>query len=89
MVLVLHNVQVFKGGGIMLLVRENIASNLLAIECKAIEGLYVELNLRNVKWLINCSYNPHKNTISTHIDKLSESLDLFSADYEKVNAWRV
>ena len=33
--------------------------------------------------LHNCSYNPHENVISTHINKLSESLDLFSADYEK------
>ena len=30
------------------------------------------------------AYNPHKNTISTHIDQLSKSLDLFSANYEKV-----
>ena len=68
-----------KGGGIMLFVRKNIPSKLLAIESKPIESLYVELNLR--KWLINRSYNPHKNTISTHIDKLSNSLDLFSANY--------
>ena len=70
--------------GVMLFVREDIASNLLAIENKPIEGLYVESNLRIDKWLINCSYNPHKNTISTHIDQLSKSLDLFSANYEKV-----
>ena len=70
--------------GVMLFVRKDIASNLLAIENKPIEGLYVESNLRIDKWLINCSYNPHKNTISTHIDQLSKSLDLFSANYEKV-----
>ena len=73
-----------KGRGIMLFVREDIPSNLLTIENKPIEGLQVELNLRNGKWLINCSHNPHKNTISTHIDKLSKSLDLCSADYEKM-----
>ena len=60
-------------------VREDILSNLLAIENKPIESLYVELTLRNTNWLIHCSYNPH-----THISKLRESLDLFSANYEKV-----
>ena len=73
-----------KGGDIMLFVGGDIQSSLLAIENKPIEGLRVELNLRNDKWLINCSYNPHKNTTSTLINKLSESLDVFSADFEKV-----
>ena len=68
----------------MLFVRKDIASILLAIENKPIEGLYVELNLRIDKWLINCSYNPHKNTLSTNIDQLSKPLDLFSANYEKM-----
>ena len=39
-----------KGGGIMLYIRE------------PIENYYVELNLRNEKYLINCSYNPHLAT---------------------------
>ena len=33
---------------------------------KPIEGFYVEISLRNDKWLINCSYNPHKNVIGNH-----------------------
>ena len=49
------------GGGIMLYVREDIPSNLLATDEKNhIESFYVELNLRNEKWLINCSYNQIK-----------------------------
>ena len=44
------------GGGIMLYVREDIPSNLLATDEKNhVESFYVELNLRNEKWLINCS----------------------------------
>ena len=35
----------------MLFVREDIPSDLLAIENEPLEGLYVELNLRNDKWL--------------------------------------
>ena len=74
----------FKVGGIILFLREDIPSSLLATENKPIEGLYVEFSLWNDKWLTNCFYNPHTNITSTHIDKLSESLDLFSADYEKM-----
>ena len=74
-----------KGGGIMLFVREDIPCNLLTIENKPVKTSYVKLNLQNEKWLKNCSDNPHKNTIRTHIDRLSESSDLFYADYEKVS----
>ena len=49
-----------KGGGIMLYIREDIPSNLLATDKEPIESLYVEVNLRNEEYLINCSYNPHK-----------------------------
>ena len=62
----------------MLFVREDIPSNLLTIEEKPIESFYVELNLRNSKWLVNCSYNPHKNSIGSHLDRINESLDLLS-----------
>ena len=71
------------GGGLLLFVRKDISSNLLVIEKKAIESFFIEINLRNSKWLINCSYNPHKNNTATHLDRLSESLDTFSSDYEK------
>ena len=47
------------------------------------EGLHAGLNLRNDKWVVNCSYNPHGNTVSARIDKHSESFSLFS-DYEKL-----
>ena len=72
-----------QGGGLMLFVREDIPSNLLTIEDKPIESFYVELNLRNSKWLTNCSYNSHKNNIGTHLDRISQSLDVFSSKYER------
>ena len=49
-----------KDGGIMLYVRADIPSNLLAFEDKPIEGLFIDVNLQNTKMLINCSYNPQK-----------------------------
>ena len=72
-------------GGIMLYVREDIPSNLLATDKNShIESFYVELNLRNEKWLINCSYNPNKSMIGNHLDALSTYLDLHSTTYEKI-----
>ena len=62
----------------MLLVRQDIPSNLLTIEEKPIESFYAELNFRHSKWLVNCSYNPHKNNIGNHLDRISESLGLLS-----------
>ena len=72
------------GGGLMLFIREDIPSNSLKNEDKPIECFYVEINLHNQKWLINCSYNPHKNNIGVHLDSLSKSLDLFSSNFERI-----
>ena len=52
-------------------------------EDKPIECFYVEINLYNQKWLINCSYNPHKNNIGAHLDSC-KSLDLFSCNFERI-----
>ena len=68
----------------MLFVREDISSNLVEAEAKPIEGFYIELNLRNDKWLLNCSYNPHKNNIGNHFKALSDFLDSHYSTYEKV-----
>ena len=68
------------GGGIMLYVREDILSNLLASD----EKNYVELNLRNEKWLISCSNKPNKTMICNHLNALSTYLDLHSTTYEKI-----
>ena len=43
---------------------------------KPIENVYIELNLRNSKWQINCPYNPHANNIGTDLDRLNKSLDI-------------
>ena len=51
------------GGGIMLYVREDIPANLLASENAPLESLYFKLSLRHTTWLLNSSYNPHKNII--------------------------
>ena len=67
-----------KGESVLLYVREDIPLNLITVDISPIESFYVELNLRNNKWLINCSYNPHKSLIGNHLDAVSQTLDLHS-----------
>ena len=50
-----------KGGEIMLYVRADIPSNLLAFQDKPIESPFIELNLQNTKIPINCSDTLHKS----------------------------
>ena len=73
-----------KGGGIMVLVREDIPVKILSFENKPIEAFFFELNFHKKKWLIGCSYNSNKNTISAHLEALRKSLDLYSAHYENI-----
>ena len=73
-----------KGGGIMLYIREDIPSNLLATDKEPKESLYGELNLRNEKYLINCSYNPHKTMIKNHLASLSHFLISHSSKYKRM-----
>ena len=76
------------GGGIMLFVKEDILSNLVEAEAKPIEGFYIELKLRNDKWLLNCSYNPHKNNIENHHKALRDFLYSHSSTYKKSTDFR-
>ena len=39
------------------------------------------IDLHNDKWLIICSYNPHKNMIGDHLHTLSAKLDTYSSSY--------
>ena len=43
------------GGGSIFFVREDIPSNLVEAQAKPIEGFYIEFNLCNDRWLLNCS----------------------------------
>ena len=70
------------GAGILLYVRQDIPKNLIEIETKHIEGFFVEIHMRNDKWLITCSYNLHKNMIGNLLRALSEKLDIYSTNYD-------
>ena len=63
-----------KGGGIMLLFREDLPVKVLSVD-KGDESCYVEVILKKAKWLINYSYNPTKNNISSLLESYSRNLD--------------
>ena len=67
----------------MLYIREDIPSRLIERKVRNnVEYFFVEINLRKKKWLLCCSYNPHKNSISNYVDVLRRELDTHSSDYE-------
>ena len=63
--------------------REDIPSRLL--QCKTqcnIESPFVVINLKKRKWFLNCSYNPHRNSISSHLECLNRVIDEHSKTYD-------
>ena len=49
-----------------------------------IECVFVEINIRKKKWLLCCSYNPHKNNISNHMHHLNKGLDVYLKNYDNL-----
>ena len=71
------------GGGLLLFVREDVPSRYLNPKSKTdIETLSVEITLRKRKWFLYCSYNPHKNQISNHLECLNQLIDAYNAYYQ-------
>ena len=68
----------------MVFVREDITAKFLCFEDKPIEAPFIELNFRKKKWFLSCSYNPNKSNISNHLQRLINTLDLYSAKYENI-----
>ena len=68
----------------MVYVREDIPVKLLSVEPVPEECLFVEISLRKRKWLVHCSYNPHNDEISNHLQLLRKKLDLYSLNYENM-----
>ena len=73
------------GGGIFVYIREDIPSKLLdnSYIASDIECLVIDVNLRKVRWLVICSYNPHKINISNHLENLSKVLNKNLSQYER------
>ena len=65
-----------------MLCQKDIPVKLLSVETLPTESFFVEINLRVKKWLVSCSYNPHKDNICNHLQMLSTSLDLYLSQYD-------
>ena len=69
------------GGFILVYVCEVIPCKLIPMKNCTIEGSFIELNLRSKKWLISCSYNPHR---TFHLNSIGKNVDLLSRNYENI-----
>ena len=73
------------GGGILLLVREDIPCKIIKTDCDGnFEGIFVEINLRKKKMLLSCSYNPHKSNIANHLKNICKTLDKLHPTYDNL-----
>ena len=66
----------------MLFITNDIPAKVVSTDDKPIESFYVELNFRKKRWLLNCSYCPEYNSIGSHLDSLSMSIDSLSPKYD-------
>ena len=76
------------GGGFLLYIREDIPGKVLHSDFPAVETFYAEIILHKKRWLINCSYNPHKNNICRHLEVVTKTLDSYYSKYENVIFFR-
>ena len=73
------------GGGIMIYIRDNISSKLLEKHkfYDDMEGLFVELNFRKVKWLLLGTYHPPSQNDIYYFNQLDKAIDTYN-NYEKI-----
>ncbi len=74
------------GGGIILYIRDDIPS--IFLENLPFdsdnEGIFIELNLRNNKWLLFGGYNPKTERISQYINNLANRLNKHMNNYDNI-----
>ena len=82
-VLRLGLIEIVKGGGLLMYIREDIPSRQLF--CKSqyyTEAISAEINLKKRKWFLNRLYNPHRNSISNQLDSLNSIIDEYIETYD-------
>ena len=65
----------------MVFIREDIPAKLLFTGRAPVEAVFVELFLHKKKWLLSCTYNTNKDSISNDLDLLRKRFNLFSGNY--------
>ena len=74
------------GGRVMIYLREDIACRMLSKHDTPddFEGIFLELNLRKVKWFLFGGYNPHNDNISNFVRQLGPIVDTFLSTYDNL-----
>ena len=72
--------------GIIIYTRENIPSKILEqlLVGANNEGIFVELNLHNSKWVLFAGYSPSKEHISPYLKKIEVIMNKFVNDYDNI-----
>ena len=73
-------------GGVMIYAREDIPCKMLSKHDTPddFEGIFLELNLRKVKWFLFGGYNPHKDNISKFVRQLGPIVDTFLSTHDNL-----
>ena len=68
----------------MIYIREDIPSRLLKKHNFPvdIEGMFIEINLRKIKWVLFGSYHPPSQPDNYYFDSVSNALDLYNQHYQ-------
>ena len=74
------------GGGIMIYVREDIPSRSLEIPSISldIENIFIEINLRKIKWPIGGAYIAQKHLAPSHLEKNGFTIDSYLGKYDNI-----
>ena len=74
------------GGGVIIFFREDLICNEIRprLLYPDLECTFLEMRIRQGKWLVVVGYNPHKDRIKTFLDKISEEVDKLVPKYENL-----
>ena len=78
------------GGGVMIFVRDDIPSKEIKVSFLPSDGecLFIELNIRKVKWLVVGCYHPPSQNDDYYFCNLNKVLDSLNSNYEKFSLIR-
>ena len=74
------------GGGLFVYVRDDIPCKVLKNQKLPgnVEAIFIELKLKNRKWLLMGGYNPHKDSISYFLSHISKEIDAKMNNHENL-----
>ena len=62
--------------------QDDIPSKLTPLKNSTVEGFFIELNLREKKWLLCYTYNLNSSFISAYLNAIGNNIDLLLANYK-------